>query len=223
MPSQTSQNAKSSTPDKPSKPSAPRTQGGYSRELIVGDLAKLAIILGQEISRERLMIYAQHLSSWTPEQVDLAIRRAATEQEFFPTLRRLRELAGAGEIRNQRFEEDWAFLQGWIRRHGVKGNPVREPVVRKDEHGTALIIGRGPEIPAPAFAPHLERALRRFGTGDLTYALQVLKSHPSLCGPEFYRSDDDGQRRGEQILANFRKCWDNTIGSDETAIVQVIN
>lgn len=94
-----------------------------TRAWIIDELTLMAVAYGAPMTAERLQIYAADLSDIPIDQLALAFRRARRESKFFPTISKLRELAGASEAESAQAEglEAWAWLNTYLQRHGAEG------------------------------------------------------------------------------------------------------
>lgn len=77
---------------------------------MVNQLSGLAVSLGQEVTAERLGIYAKALSDLTQEQLYPVFNRLTLEAKFFPKIAEIRELACDGNSGRPGPEEAWARM-----------------------------------------------------------------------------------------------------------------
>lgn len=123
-------------------------------DAIIERLTVVAVAFGSPafVTAELLRLYAEALvAELTIEQIDTAVNRAIRELDRFPSLAKLRALAGAAAAPDRakvEAEGAWQWAQDYLRQWGADRLPIRS---------------RGVWVEAPAIPPRIDYALRRVG------------------------------------------------------------
>ncbi len=120
-------------------------------EWISDQVTMLAEAFGEQLTLERVEIYARALCDIPREHLQIAFQRALRERTWFPKVAELRELAGTAlpeEKKKAEANAAWNQVNEYLRKWGVDLWPI---------------YSGGKVITPPALEPRLEYALRKIG------------------------------------------------------------
>ncbi len=117
---------------------------------ISDQLTMLAEAFGEQLTEERMEIYARSLADIPQDQLRFSFQRALNQLTWFPKLAELRTLAGADAEKEKKIEADaaWTYVNDYLSKWGVDLLPV---------------YSGGNKTTPPPLDPHIEYALRRIG------------------------------------------------------------
>lgn len=112
-----------------------------------GWMKKLAAAFNQEVSEERIAVYASTLGDLSVEQLDAACQRCLEHCRFFPTISEIREQVHLDVKHLDQFNAEVAWgifrenFRSWFPDVGVTGKP--KPLGEAGEYAALLIGGYG--------------------------------------------------------------------------------
>ncbi len=110
----------------------------------------LAEALGEDLTPERIEIYARGLVDIAPDRLNIAFQRALRELIFFPKLAELRNFAGSRGDDEKKVEAEaaWTYVNNYLRKWGADLLPI---------------YSGGKQIMPPPLDARVDYALRRIG------------------------------------------------------------